>query len=281
MSWSVLQSASANFAGGTTYFPAATYTANLTAGTKLFCFAAIVGPVSSINSIGDGASGTGNQLTAVSSFDGGGVNLTLVMYAMDTPAGDAGTKPVISASLTGKADIAFLIQEVSGLASGVGGITDGTAGTAFGGSPSGSMGPPSYSSTASGEFLVYLYGDDEGQAATSNIYTWTAPGGYTVDAHSLNAQGTGTGYINNLAVAYKNSTGGTETGAWSASGSGGASWSELLVAFKLAGGGSTNTSPAWATSYDIVSGGAGSWVNPVDAEGTGGSSGPWATWTAP
>lgn len=41
------------------------------------------------------------------------------------------------------------------------------------------------------------------------------------------------------------------------------------------------TTPAWATSYGIVSGGTGSWSNPANAEGTGGSGGPWATWTAP
>jgi hypothetical protein len=45
--------------------------------------------------------------------------------------------------------------------------------------------------------------------------------------------------------------------------------------------GGTNTSPAWAASYDIVSGGSGSWVNPGNALTGGGSSGPWATWTAP
>jgi len=42
------------------------------------------------------------------------------------------------------------------------------------------------------------------------------------------------------------------------------------------------TSPVWATAYDTTAvSGTGSWSNPASAEGTGGSGGPWATWTAP
>lgn len=45
---------------------------------------------------------------------------------------------------------------------------------------------------------------------------------------------------------------------------------------------STNTTPAYATNYDTTAvSGAGTWTNPAYAEGTGGSGGPWATWTAP
>lgn len=44
--------------------------------------------------------------------------------------------------------------------------------------------------------------------------------------------------------------------------------------------GGTNTSPAYAASYDTTAvSGTGTWVNPADAEGTGTS--PYATWTAP
>jgi hypothetical protein len=44
----------------------------------------------------------------------------------------------------------------------------------------------------------------------------------------------------------------------------------------------TDTSPAWATAYDTTAvAGTGTWTNPANAEGTGGSGGPWATWTAP
>lgn len=44
----------------------------------------------------------------------------------------------------------------------------------------------------------------------------------------------------------------------------------------------TNTSPAWATAYDTTAvAGTGTWTNPANAEGTGSSGGPWATWTAP
>ena len=53
------------------------------------------------------------------------------------------------------------------------------------------------------------------------------------------------------------------------------------IAYEVLQGG-TLTSPAWATSYDTTAvAGTGTWTNPANAEGTGGSGGPWATWTAP
>jgi hypothetical protein len=53
----------------------------------------------------------------------------------------------------------------------------------------------------------------------------------------------------------------------------------MVLAYESAG---TNTSPAWAANYDTTAvAGTGTWVNPGNAEGTGGSGGPWATWTAP
>ena len=56
----------------------------------------------------------------------------------------------------------------------------------------------------------------------------------------------------------------------------------MVLVNEAAGGGGTNTSPAWAASYDTTAvAGTGTWTNPANAEGTGGSSGPWATWTAP
>ena len=56
----------------------------------------------------------------------------------------------------------------------------------------------------------------------------------------------------------------------------------MVLVNEAAGGGGTNTSPAWAASYDTTAvAGTGTWTNPANAEGTGGSGGPWATWTAP
>jgi hypothetical protein len=239
VAWSILQSASAQAPGGTTYFPAVTFGTNLSSGSKIICIIAIVAAVpAGINQVGDGASGGGNQLTSIADFNSAGTGPSIVIYAMDTPSGDVGTKPTITASLVNKSDTTMLIQEVTGLAAGVSGIIDGTPGTNGPHSPpAASMGPPSYASSASGELLYYLYADDEGQQATpTNAWTWTAPAGYTADPNSLNAQGTIAAFINNLAVAYKNSTNGTETGAYSATpATGAAIYGQLMVAVKLAG----------------------------------------------
>jgi len=68
------------------------------------------------------------------------------------------------------------------------------------------------------------------------------------------------------------SLGKEETGSPSGSG-------YLQVFYLLVAG--INTSPAWAASQDIAGSGTGSWTNPGNVLTGGGSSGPWATWTAP
>ena len=58
-------------------------------------------------------------------------------------------------------------------------------------------------------------------------------------------------------------------------------WATIAVEL-IPGSFGTNTSPAWATNYDTTAvAGTGTWTNPGNAEGTGSSGGPWATWTAP
>lgn len=53
----------------------------------------------------------------------------------------------------------------------------------------------------------------------------------------------------------------------------------LAVAAMFTAGGGTVTSPVYASSYGIISGGLGNWVNPANAEGP--PDGSFATWVAP
>lgn len=146
------------------------------------------------------------------------------------PGDVVGTKPVITATDSGGSDYGYsiLVQEVSGIitSSSAAGFADGTAGTDAEDEVTApfNIGPPTYAGSAAGEYLVYLYGDD------GSGLTWTVPGGYTADPNGVN-----TSSLANLAVAYKNSTGGTETGQYAISGSGTAEAAYvILVAFQLA-----------------------------------------------
>ena len=74
----------------------------------------------------------------------------------------------------------ILLQEVSGLLAGnTTAMADGTLASLGGVGSSGSTGSPSYTSTASSEFLVSVYGDDGGPL------TWTKPAALTSDANSV------------------------------------------------------------------------------------------------
>ena len=78
------------------------------------------------------------------------------IYAIATPAGDVGTTPVLTAHTTTGSPIgmAILVQEVSGLATIP--TADGSPGTSNGSASNGAnFGPPVYSDSASGEYLVY------------------------------------------------------------------------------------------------------------------------------
>lgn len=111
--------------------------------------------------------------------------------------------------------------------SGVTATLDGTAAThEYNGS--GSTGQPTYSSTAANELLVSFMGDD------GNGATYTGPSGWTTDTNSYLAGTADT----NTGVAWKNSTGGSETGAaYTASST--ADGGIILVAFQLPGGAAT------------------------------------------
>ena len=221
MAWSVLQSASDTNSAAP--FAATFTTANLSSGTKLI--AAIAGGANSPQSISSVKDGTGNSMTALASFTLTDGNSIVALYAMDTPAGDVGTKPTITVTFGIAGSASILVQEVSGLAAGnTTAMIDGTAGTAAVTGSSGSTTSPSYSSTAANEYLVVVYGD------LGNGITWTAPSSpWTGDANGVN-----TSFNADIEIAYRNSTGGSETGQYSING--GVDYGIILVAFKLAGG---------------------------------------------
>jgi hypothetical protein len=220
VAWSVLQSVSFSNSATTSY-PATFTTANVSAGSKLICaVASDASTAQTISSIKDGA---GNTMTALGSVTLSDTTGIVALYAMDTPAGDVGTKPTITLTTGQSGSAAMLVQEVSGLLAGnTTAMIDGTAGTATG-SASGTTTNPTYSSTATNEYLVVVYGD------AGNGITWTAPSApWAGDANGIN-----TSFNNDVETAYRNSTGGSETGQYSING--GVDYGIILVAFKLSG----------------------------------------------
>lgn len=220
MSWARLQSASGNNSGSTTV--QAAFGSNVSSGSTLI--AAVCGRNfgGNTSSVKDGA---GNSFVAIANtvLDGNFGNEDLSLWALNTPAGDVGTKPAITATGGGSGfqNISVLIQEVSGIVSSAtaAGFTDGSARTTSG-SSTGPAGPPAYASTSTNEYLVYVYG-----GSGNNGYTGT-PSGYTADTNGVTGS-------NNCAVeiAYRNSAGGTESGQYT---DGSGAWGEILVALKLA-----------------------------------------------
>src|SRR6185437_2873464 len=211
-------------------------TANVSSGTKLIAAAAVSdqsGLGSTTSSVKDAAL---NSMTLIGRKSAGSPTAVDVsLWAMDTPAGDVGTKPTLTATATNNSQISILIQEVSGLLAGnTTAMADGTLGsnTGTGGASTGS---PTYSSTALNEYLVSVYGDDGGPE------TWTKPAGTTSDPNSVNSNAHA-----DCAIAYTNSTNGAEAGSWALTGTS-AQWCTLLVAFKISGGGGGGATPGPAT----------------------------------
>lgn len=219
MAYSVLQSASAvqTPAAGTV---AATFPNNVISGSKIIVFCTN-DAATTITSAADGASNAWTSISSGSLLNGaGGGHFRL--WALDTPAGDVGTKPTITVTLSDSlSKSAVLIQEVSGLLAGnTTAMLDGTP-VAVVGTGGASTGSPVYSSTAAGEYLIACFGDNGGPT------TYTKPTGTTDDTHSVNGNST-----DDVAIAWKDSTNGTETGSWALSGT--SDWVAILVAFKLA-----------------------------------------------
>lgn len=219
-SWNVLQSAGNNAHAPAGNTLSVTLSTNLTSGSKLLAWLSW---------------DNGNTLVFTSLQDTAGNNFTLVsgtlqngnsgfgasgLWYLDTPAGDVGSTTVITATFNTTIDCALVVQEVSGLLTGSAG-TDGSAGDLTGSTTGSAQGPPTYASTASGEYLTYTLLDNGGTTG------FAGPSGYNADANNqLSAN-------SSVNVYYKSSTGTTETGTFTP-GSGSLGWNMVMVAFKLA-----------------------------------------------
>ena len=199
MSWARLQSAfHGGTSGGTSI--AVTYGTALTSGTKLIAVVGHDGGSGPVMTVKDGSN---NAFTLIARVDQGAAGKPSVsIWAMDTPLGDVGITPTITATLVTTSDASILVQEVSGLLAGnTTAMVDGTAGTSSGtASPTTS---PAYSSTAVNEYLVACFSDN---AFSDTVTDPSAP--WTSDAN--NPAGNGTVHAH---VSYKNSTNGAESGA--------------------------------------------------------------------
>jgi len=233
MAWSVLQSVGTASSGSTSTTIAATYTTNLTSGTKLIAWISWnnVGGSNTINSVQDASA---NALTQCAYLNDTTHAAGGALYAMDTPAGDVGAKPTITCTFSSAFIASIVILEVSGLVTGntTGAMLDGTAAIAgFAGASSDAL--PSYTSTASSEFLF------SGQADDGGPQTASPPAGYSTAANSVNNNGN-----SNAVVAYKNSSNALESGSWTFTGT--TTGTVLaIVAFKVTGGAITSGPPLY------------------------------------
>lgn len=90
---------------------------------------------------------------------------------------------------------------------------------------------------------------------------------YTAPNAGGSGQGKQVAYITPASAAVSTSAPITGSSTW------------LSIAAMFTAGGGLNTAPAWASAYNLIGGGSGSWTNPGNAVGV--PSGPVATWTAP
>lgn len=231
MAWTFLQSNSAGLDPGAA---AVTYLNNVVSGSKLIAYICTAGGGNpQVTAIKDAAL---NAMTKVGSafLNNAAGSGELTIWAMDTPAGDVGTKPTLTATQTGgNQSFGMVIQEVSGLLAGnTTAMIDGTAVGSTGSiSANGPIACGAYSTAVAGEYLVAVGGDLE-----NSTLTWAAPTGsttYTRDAHARNAT-----VILNCVPSFGLSTGGAETASSAITGAGTATpWATLFVAFKLDEGG--------------------------------------------
>jgi hypothetical protein len=221
MAWSRLQSAIAptHFGTGMESNPV-TLGSACTSGSVLLAY--VVGHEGSAQSgscvsVKDGSGNSFSKLAEVTSpADGTSAKVFASVWVLATPAGDVGTTPTFTATPNALGTFAggILVQEISGITVN----TDGTIASASG--TTSPTGTPAYSTAAANEYLLNYYAD------TGDADTWTAPAGWTLDPNNSNSSNAG------QAVAYKNSTGGSETGSWSYAPAG-SSWVQFIVAFQL------------------------------------------------
>lgn len=226
MSW--VQSKSST---GTATTLTVTYTSNVSSGNTLIAYVAQDHNVTfTPSSVKDGSGNAMVQIGTTVNYPGtsGGGSV----WAMNVPAGDVGTKPAITATVSATFGLTMLIQEVSGIAtaSTSAGFLDGTQGHNTGTASPATNG--SYSTSAAGEFLVAFYGDSG--------TTGTLPsslGAYTADTNNPAAQTNAdivVGYINS-------SSNGSQSFSWTFTGTN--DWGTILGAFKSSGGGATFIAP--------------------------------------
>ena len=241
----LLQSASAQ---GQAVNPAAsvnvtaTYPSNLTAGSKMVAYVQASDPAVGVYpavTVADANSVPFELIAQSLDQDFVGHNTRLSVWALDTTAADAGTKPAITATLTGTASDGgiygtLLIQELSGQlpargSSPLDGIPVNFAPTGGSGGNFSSGSPP-YSSSAANEYLISAYCDD-GAFQTAGGCTWTAPPLMQSDVNSVNSSAGG-----DLAVSAMNSTGGLETGSYAVTVPvAGTNWCQITAAFQPSG----------------------------------------------
>lgn len=232
MGW--VQSASNSSAGTTLTLTLGT---TPTTGNKIIVGIGTGDPTGSITSVKDGNGNSLTQCGVVSATDNG--TITAVLYAYDVPATPSTT---VTLTVTGSPDNQGIIQEVSGLAAGntTAAMLDGTAASSHGGTTTYTS--PTYSSTASGEYLVQLFVDNggpEAYALTANGYK--ADGSATVGG--ANDHGINNNALGDVEIFNKSSTHASESSALTLSGSA-CGWAALMVAFKVAGGTQHNQTAA-------------------------------------
>lgn len=237
VSWKVLQSASSN--GASLSGLTATFPNGMTSGSKMLAFIMKDGAGVNITSVTDSSS---NNFHSILAYTFVNPIATLNIYVLDTPAGDVGTAETITIGTTGgTANLSMLIQEVTGLATGstATACLDGTAGEQI--STTSPTGTPSYTSSAVGEYLVAFLGDFGNSPA--DTYTFSGLP-WALDSHSINSSTV----ANNL-VEYKPSTGGTESNGWTFTGGSAPAAGQVVVAFKLAGGGGATVLPVFTAAH--------------------------------
>jgi hypothetical protein len=258
VAWNRVQTANGTNDSSSATVAATFSTANLTAGTKIIASVSIAASASqAITQVRDGALNTWTQIGFAEATS---PNFRAsYLFALDTPAGDVGAKPTLTATCNaGGCGLSIVLQEVSGLLAGnTTAMCDGAAVALTG--ITAATGSPAYSSAAPGEYLVCTYGD------------WT---GSVTPAAVLPAKDGVTNNNSDCAIEYGNSTGGAETTGYTGAPTSG--WALVAVAFKLS---SSTSGPDYATAAADLGGGSGSWVNTGNADGTPDSS--YATWTAP
>lgn len=169
--------------------------------------------------------GNSNALTVLSSINpspNGQVSVALLAY--DVPATPSSAITVTRSANTSTPIQKVLIQEISGLLAGnTTAMLDGTVQTSSGGTTTYTA--PTYTSTALNEFLACVYGDNGGPT------TYAQANSYLADVNGVNSDNN-----DDIVIAYKNSTNGAETAAYTLSGTA-AGWASITACFKLAVGG--------------------------------------------